>query len=464
MKKYAVRVQVFNIVIAICFFLIFVPDVSAADDSAKDFCATERFEIPSSPNPVGSGARALGMGGAFIAIADDATAASWNPGGLTQLRKPEISVVGAGFYRFEDNTYGPENEEKEEVSKARFNYLSAAIPIHEFINLEHYLIFSANYQYLYDFKREWKFSIPESTTYFDKKTDYDYELDGSLGAWGFALATRTKWLPQLSLGVTVNTWEDGIYKNEWKARRHEETWSTEKESKEAQFDTSDTTDHYSFSGTNFNIGFLWDVTGKITVGGVLKTPFKADVKYKYTEESTSRYEPAICEDDFTMEMPMSYGLGFAYRHSDTFTVSLDIYKTDWDKFTLKDNNSNDEISPVTGAPLAESDIDPTVQVRAGAEWLFVSPHSKYKKAFCLGAFYDPAPAQGHPDNFFGFSVGSGIADGEVFSFDVAYQYRFGNNVGESVLQHWGFSQDIQEHTVYASLIIYFGGKKKQEAN
>ncbi len=38
---------------------------------------TQRLEIPSSPNPVGSGARALGMGGAFIAVADDATAASW---------------------------------------------------------------------------------------------------------------------------------------------------------------------------------------------------------------------------------------------------------------------------------------------------------------------------------------------------------------------------------------------------
>ncbi len=34
------------------------------------------FDFASSPNPVGSGARAMGMGGAFIAVADDATAAS----------------------------------------------------------------------------------------------------------------------------------------------------------------------------------------------------------------------------------------------------------------------------------------------------------------------------------------------------------------------------------------------------
>src|SRR5690554_2893241 len=55
--------------------------------------ANAQLEITSSPNVVGSGARALGMGGAFIAVADDATAASWNPGGLTQLERPEVSWV-----------------------------------------------------------------------------------------------------------------------------------------------------------------------------------------------------------------------------------------------------------------------------------------------------------------------------------------------------------------------------------
>lgn len=42
---------------------------------------------------LGSGARALGMGGAFLARADDATAASWNPAGISYLRRPEVSVL-----------------------------------------------------------------------------------------------------------------------------------------------------------------------------------------------------------------------------------------------------------------------------------------------------------------------------------------------------------------------------------
>ena len=38
------------------------------------------------------GARALGMGGAFVGIADDASAAESNPAGLTILNKPEVSL------------------------------------------------------------------------------------------------------------------------------------------------------------------------------------------------------------------------------------------------------------------------------------------------------------------------------------------------------------------------------------
>lgn len=43
---------------------------------------------------LGVGSRALGMGGAFVAIADDATASYWNPAGLAFLAEPQL----AGMY------------------------------------------------------------------------------------------------------------------------------------------------------------------------------------------------------------------------------------------------------------------------------------------------------------------------------------------------------------------------------
>ncbi|MFH0777430.1 MAG: UPF0164 family protein [Candidatus Eisenbacteria bacterium] len=44
---------------------------------------------------VGPGARALGMGGAFVALADDASAVYWNPAGLADIRERELEAMHA---------------------------------------------------------------------------------------------------------------------------------------------------------------------------------------------------------------------------------------------------------------------------------------------------------------------------------------------------------------------------------
>ena len=42
---------------------------------------------------VGVGARALGMGGTYVAVAQDGIAAYWNPAGLAQLNYPQINAM-----------------------------------------------------------------------------------------------------------------------------------------------------------------------------------------------------------------------------------------------------------------------------------------------------------------------------------------------------------------------------------
>jgi len=61
-------------------------------------CALPAFCAESHAGPflrMGVGARALGMGGAFTAIADDATAAYWNPAGLTKIENIEATFMYA---------------------------------------------------------------------------------------------------------------------------------------------------------------------------------------------------------------------------------------------------------------------------------------------------------------------------------------------------------------------------------
>lgn len=52
------------------------------------------------------GARALAMGGAFVATADDATATFWNPAGLARLQSREVAIIHTDWLADMDLEYG----------------------------------------------------------------------------------------------------------------------------------------------------------------------------------------------------------------------------------------------------------------------------------------------------------------------------------------------------------------------
>jgi long-subunit fatty acid transport protein len=416
---------------------------------------SEYLEIPSSPNPVGSGARALGMGGAFIAIADDATAASWNPGGLIQLEKPEISVVGGYLKRTENNSFGknPEASGRQSVDDIDLNYLSIAYP---FKVANHNMILSLNYQRLYDFNRSWSFDLDRHNPLFTSPTAYQYEQTGALYALGLAYSAEIT--PRFSAGFTLNYWGDFIHENEWQQTFHQRTNISL--GGFPGISKVDKTDTYGFSGWNANMGFLWKMTEHWTLGAVFKAPFTATVDHQINEDKSVTYPTFSVANTHIirhisipekLRMPMSYGLGLAYRFSDRLTVSGDLYRTHWEDFIYEDYKGI-KTSPISGKPEGSFDTANTTCVRLGGEYLIIG--AKYVVPLRAGIFYDPAPAEGSPDNYYGFALGSGIAYGR-FIFDVAYQFRFGNGVGSSQLQSLNFSQDVREHTLYTSMIVHF---------
>ena len=72
----------------------------------------------------------LGQSPGFIAVADDATAASHNPAGLVQLERPEVSIVGSYFLRLErqDMTRPDTDLADQNLDAFNLNYLSAVYP------------------------------------------------------------------------------------------------------------------------------------------------------------------------------------------------------------------------------------------------------------------------------------------------------------------------------------------------
>jgi long-chain fatty acid transport protein len=68
--------------------------------------AQRDLEIPIQFDFINPGARSLALAGAFIGLADDATAATTNPAGLRVLARPEVSVEGRGWQFITDFVQG----------------------------------------------------------------------------------------------------------------------------------------------------------------------------------------------------------------------------------------------------------------------------------------------------------------------------------------------------------------------
>ena len=444
MRKSVVILSVISILL-----LAGVPNLSA-------FIIYDDISISSSPNPVGSGARAVGMGGAFIGVADDATAASWNPSGLIQLEKPELSIVGAyvlnqADFSTDDNTEMV-SDYKDDFGS--LNYVSASYP---FSLGNRNMVVSIDYQRLYEFNLNFEYryeeTVPLTPPFISLETQQDvsYEQDGYLGALGLAYAVELA--PALSLGFTFNVWTDALgWKNGWEETLNVHSVTTVTNSlgdpETTVNDVGIKNEYSGFTGWNANLGMLWAINQYVTLGAVLKTPFTADLERQYSRDDTG----TSTNEDLELDMPMSYGLGVAWRFSDQFSIDLDVYRTHWSDYILEDENGN-KFSPIDGKPASESDVGDTTQVRFGGEYLIIRPDQAMVIPLRAGLFYDPEPAHDGTKDFYGLSLGSGIGY-KRFIVDLAYQLRWGRDVEtDSLIAN--STADITQHTVLLSVIYHF---------
>jgi len=383
--------------------------------------------------PNGSGARALSMGGAFIAIANDATAASWNPAGIVQLGRPELSIIYAQTHRVENNHFQQISlfSGKQGISNADINYFSLTYP---FFILNRNISLSLNYQNLYDLNREWSLE--------NKAKKIKYQLNGNIGAYGFVFSFRL--IKNFSIGVTINFWKDWIDKNGW----------TEKQMDIFIYDEFEKTlksaVDYDIDGINANIGMLWRLNENLTLGAVYKTPFNAELQKTMRNGSSSK---VIIQDE-TLEFPASYGIGVACQITEDFTLSADFYRTNWQHFIHRDSFGNSR-SAITNEQVKDADVKAVNKICFGLEYRFPDYENNYEIPVRCGFFSDPAPASHKTDKFWGISFGAGWVT-DIHCIDIAYQFRWANQVREYLVKGFGeFSQNVKEHSFYSSYVYHF---------
>lgn len=297
-------------------------------------------------NGSGYGARALGMGGAFSAIADDASAASWNPAGLGQLFKTEVMVAGSYaktktdfngetsfcsgcFYlRTQDFTVDADATGLDFVSVVAPFKIGKQTVTSQVSYTRNVRPLDASFSYRLDF-----FDRPGGTDLGPDFFDTVYAARGGYDSVGIAFASGIG--DKLYIGTSLNWWFGGTTQN------IREKFLSRGSAGQTLVDSTQTRrDELNVSGLSANVGLLFKASQKVSLGLVYRGGFSG------TERETSSFRSegvfrnssnvlvpftrsSNVEFDSTLNWPSTIGGGLAIRPSDVFTIALDGSFTFW---------------------------------------------------------------------------------------------------------------------------------------
>jgi hypothetical protein len=444
------------------------PSVPSIAEDEKDFPGMTSLAL-------GSGARAFGMGGAFLARADDATAASWNPAGLSYLRRPEFTVVGArnSFVR-QPTQLGNTRLVKDSFVGATPDFAAATYPLQNGP-------VSGSVQL--SFQRVFSFAGDRTVV----RTDQGQTSSGTGGFDVFALGTGLQVVRSVRLGVTVNRWLDGYHQD----RRRDAARGVTEQNLD-----------FRISGWNLNAGIIWSPFESLNLGVVGKTTMKGSVVLDRNrldripqpnpEPSPSPAPPVTVEtrnaanstvlrtDDaptphdvpIGLTIPGALGVGISWRPWSVLTASVDFTRTFWsagkihDFFTLS-RTEPDQASPfpTVFASLPYPTLDDpkqsdTEQLRIGAEYVVLG--RRVKLPLRAGFFTDKQyffDFRGEPPRFLGFTAGLGVAAGPLL-LDVAYLRETGTYLDPEADPDdpaaRGAERSIRFNRVFVSVIYRLG--------
>ncbi len=322
------------------------------------------------------GARALGMGGAFLGLADDASAAYANPAGLTQLVSPEVSVEfrsvstntrwldgGSAQYNGYDSSglnYSSQDDRTNSLRSFSFVYpgerVSFAVYRYELVNYD-----SA-------------FESAGAATFTGDGSGYTgnifaYDVNTAFGIDTYGAAMGIKVNDRLSFGVGLNYY---------------------------LLDIRTTTDRFSPNdGSVLSREANLDGEGKfgITLGARMTFTDWLSAGLSYRHAPSLGYDAVLSSQNFPgqaitaatdLNVPDVFGIGFSVRPSDAWVINLDVSRVFYSQVTedivsLFDSNQETDLDPLK--------LDDGTEIRLGAEYTFATQHPFSLRG---GVWRDPA--------------------------------------------------------------------------
>lgn len=394
------------------------------------------------------GARSLAFGGAFVGLADDATAAYTNPAGLTNLSLPEVAFEGRSWdYTTTFVDYGNASGQatagahcqngvgdcidgvvmgESSKSTSGLSFLSVAyakgnwaiaVYRHE---LAH---FRASFE---DQSKQGIFFNVSGSTVPGRYYPITAETELDVVNYGFSGALRVS--RSFSLGLGVSYYDLGLDSLTTRYKVSDTQGFAPGEYYGLPLRENNTRNTVTEKGDDtaigVSVGLLVRATDSLSLGVV----YRQGPKFDCTSTAV-RLDPA--GDTTTLEtvlhVPDVIGLGVAYRLSDRATLSFDY------DFVRYSQLTEDIKDPYSGADLDDYVVDDGNELHLGFEYLFLS--QKVIIPVRLGVWQDPdhkiryegdfdaerARFSGGDDEVH-YTAGIGVAVGTPFELNIAYDH------------------------------------------
>ncbi len=435
----------------------------------------------------GSGARAMGMGNAYLGVADDISSISWNPAGLYKL---ESTILGLSY-----TSQRPTGEFQSE----RFNFSTFTLP-GERLSFQHGGSFAAVTQANFvaplrikghpfvgsiaynrvsnEFgKQGYKLDFFEAFPVFNEAGTFLYtdtvfetidivsELQGGIDAINVGFGTRIR--ENLAFGTSLN-----IYSG--KAQRNSDVFIFGNDLPWINFQHGTFTslrqlvDSNEFSGFNVTLGLKMD--GEVLDAGlVVRTPFSLNQKSQkvFTLINNINGGPFFTDTTFEIDLLTKYdiplmvglGLGYHYRENWLFAVDMEYRNFSSASIKIRENlilvpggNNIEEFTVLNSSQWQWSNV---FIVRTGTEYLKKTSVGTIPLRAGLGYVPIPTPnvdvsGTRSTSVSYQFSLGTGIHWNQI-KLDFGYMYKTYN------VESAGFiaEEKSQNHFLNASFTGYF---------
>jgi|GEM_PF-3421075 len=349
-----------------------------------------RYESYYNWNFLGAGARARAMGGAFLAVSDDGSAATWNPAGLPYNEGVLTSMNWNYVHAAVENNRDGYGEASANLGSIGFWSFLAPLTLYE-----HEFVGGVTYSRVMDIFYEdgivaRGIVAPQTPV---NSADFSSQVRSAGNMSNINLGFGTEVISNLTFGAGVNIVggdREDSYFHQLTSPEYEYQGKTFIDS--AMFNSRADVD---YTGVYGNLGVMYR-TGAWSAAAVLTTGWTLTEKLDFSTLLT-RVERQIREDvleaffitERKIDMPYSIGLGGAYRPSERLLIALDYQ---FRKFK-KSNYSTQQIleplfvggeeeiekgilspaSPFTDFPTGWYNLH---QVRLGAEYILESGYGR----------------------------------------------------------------------------------------